>query len=89
VRPHDPTRSPGADFEDSQAHKTSSTRSPRRRSIDVLVHAVGPIVVKRFRAQPFADYRAMVDGNLSSAVASPCVLPGMRARASGASCCLE
>jgi 3-oxoacyl-[acyl-carrier protein] reductase len=52
--------------------------------IDVLVHAVGPIVVRRFANSKPADYRAMLDGNLSSAVeAAFAVLPGMRERRFG------
>lgn len=55
-----------------------------RGSPDVLVHAVGPIVVKRFASCTLDDYRAMVDGNLGSAVALAfAVLPGMRARRYG------
>ena len=53
--------------------------------IDILVHSVGPIVVKRFEDSSLDDYRRMVAGNLTSAVeASFAVLPGMRARISGA-----
>src|SRR5271165_6418677 len=52
--------------------------------LDVLVHAVGPMVVKRFAKSTLADYRAMLDGNLTSAVeAAFAVLPGMRARRFG------
>jgi 3-oxoacyl-[acyl-carrier protein] reductase len=55
-----------------------------RGPVDVLVHAVGPIVVKRFEQCTFDDYRAMLDGNLSSAVALAfAVLPGMRERRYG------
>ena len=52
--------------------------------VEILVHAVGPIVVKRFAASTMADYRAMVAGNLESAVeAAFAVLPEMRARGFG------
>ena len=55
-----------------------------RGPIDVLVHAVGPIVVKRFERCTPDDYRAMIDGNLGSAVALAfAVLPGMRERKYG------
>jgi 3-oxoacyl-[acyl-carrier protein] reductase len=55
-----------------------------RGPIDVLVHAVGPIVVKRFERCTPDDYRAMVDGNLGSAVALAfALLPGMRERRYG------
>jgi 3-oxoacyl-[acyl-carrier protein] reductase len=55
-----------------------------RGPVDVLVHAVGPIVVKRFARCTLDDYRAMIDGNLASAVAlAQAVLPGMRARGFG------
>ena len=47
---------------------------------DTLVHAVGPIVVKRFSKLTMADYDAMFDGNVRSAVlAARAVLPSMRA----------
>jgi 3-oxoacyl-[acyl-carrier protein] reductase len=56
----------------------------RRGPIDVVVHAVGPIVVRSFAASSAADYRAMIDGNLGSAVAlAAAVLPGMRKRGFG------
>ncbi len=55
-----------------------------RGPVDILVHAVGPIVVKRFARCTPADYRAMVDANLGSAVALAfAVLPGMRERGAG------
>lgn len=47
---------------------------------DTLVHAVGPLVVKRFERTTMADYREIFDGNVRSAIlASRSVLPGMRA----------
>jgi 3-oxoacyl-[acyl-carrier protein] reductase len=50
----------------------------------VLVHAVGPIVVKSFARSTLDDYRQMIDGNLSSAVeAAFAALPGMRQRGFG------
>lgn len=55
-----------------------------RGPIDVLVHAVGPIVVKRFANCTIDEYRALVEGNLGSAVALAfAVLPGMRERRFG------
>jgi len=55
-----------------------------RGPVDVLVHAVGPIVVKRFARCTPEDYRAMVEANLGSAVALAfAVLPGMRERRFG------
>jgi 3-oxoacyl-[acyl-carrier protein] reductase len=55
-----------------------------RGPVDVLVHAVGPMVVKRFARCTPEDYRAMVEGNLGSAVALAfAVLPGMRERRFG------
>ncbi len=51
---------------------------------DTLVHAVGPIVVKRFARLNAGDYREMFDGNVRSAVqAANAVLPGMRAAGFG------
>lgn len=56
----------------------------RRGPIDVLVHAGGPIVVRRFERSSFEDYRAMIDGNLTSAVELAfSVLPAMRERGFG------
>jgi 3-oxoacyl-[acyl-carrier protein] reductase len=56
----------------------------QRGPVDVVVHCVGPIVVRSFAASSAADYRAMIDGNLGSAVAlAAAVLPGMRARGFG------
>jgi len=52
--------------------------------LDAYVHAVGPIVVKRFERSTFAQYRTMLAGNLDSAVEGAfAVLPAMRARRSG------
>lgn len=59
---------------------TAAVREP----VDALVHAVGPMVVKRFERSTEADYREMIDGNLRSAViAAGTVLPAMRARGFG------
>lgn len=47
---------------------------------DTLVHAVGPMVVKKFARLTIADYDEMFDGNVRSAVlAAQAVLPAMRA----------
>ncbi|MBC5811622.1 MAG: SDR family oxidoreductase [Candidatus Eremiobacteraeota bacterium] len=52
--------------------------------IDVLVHAVGPMILRRFERSTLDDYRAMLDGNFRSAVeAAHAVLPGMRERRFG------
>ena len=46
---------------------------------DTLVHAVGPLVVKRFAGTTLADYREAFDGNVRSAVlAARATLPAMR-----------
>jgi 3-oxoacyl-[acyl-carrier protein] reductase len=46
---------------------------------DTLVHAVGPIVVKKFARLTLEDYRNIFDGNVRSAVlAARAVLPAMR-----------
>lgn len=51
---------------------------------DALVHAVGPMTVRRFERCTVAEYEAMLDGNLRSAVlAAAAVLPGMRSRGFG------
>ena len=41
----------------------------KRGPLDVIVHAVGPIVVRSFAASSEADYHAMIDGNLGTSVA--------------------
>ncbi len=47
---------------------------------DTLVHAVGPLVVKRFANASLEDYRNAFDGNVLSAVlAARATLPAMRA----------
>ncbi len=49
--------------------------------VDILVHAVGPMLVRRFLDCTLTDYRGMIDGNLTSAVITAAlVLPAMRAR---------
>jgi 3-oxoacyl-[acyl-carrier protein] reductase len=46
---------------------------------DTLVHAVGPLVVKRFERARLEDYDAVFNGNVRSAVlAARAVLPAMR-----------
>jgi len=46
---------------------------------DTLVHAVGPLLVRRFENTTLDDYREVLDGNLRSAVlAAHAVLPAMR-----------
>ena len=53
-------------------------------AIDAYVHAVGPIVVKRFARLTMNDYATMLDGNLRSAVEGAlAVLPAMRERGFG------
>ena len=51
---------------------------------DTLVHAVGPLTIKRFERLTVADYQTIFDGNVRSAVlASHAVLPAMRAAGFG------
>jgi len=51
---------------------------------DTLVHAVGPLIVKRFAGMDLADYRQLLDGNFRSAVlAARATLPSMRERGFG------
>ncbi len=46
---------------------------------DTVVHAVGPIVVKRFERMTLEEYREVIDGNLRSAVLTArATLPAMR-----------
>jgi 3-oxoacyl-[acyl-carrier protein] reductase len=86
IRAYDPEAlSIGADFSaPSAAEAVVRELEAARGPIDVIVHAVGPIVVKRFARCTFDDYRAMLEGNLGSAVALAfAVLPGMRERRFG------
>ncbi len=83
---HDPEAlAIAADFTDEAVAARVVDQIERERGpIDVLVHAVGPIVVKTFADSNPADYTAMVSGNLGSAVSLAfAVLPGMRARGFG------
>ena len=53
-------------------------------AFDAVVHAVGPLVVKRFARCTMDDYREMFDGNVRSAVlVARAVLPPMRAKGFG------
>ncbi|HET6276631.1 MAG TPA: SDR family oxidoreductase [Candidatus Cybelea sp.] len=55
--------------------QASATYGP----FDTLVHAVGPLVAKRFANTTLDEYREVIDGNLRSAVLSARVLlPAMR-----------
>jgi 3-oxoacyl-[acyl-carrier protein] reductase len=74
-----------ADFTtfDAAAHAVAETQR-LRGLLDVLVHAVGPIVVKTFANSSVEEYRAMVAGNLDSAVGLAfAALPAMRERRFG------
>jgi len=70
------------DFLNSQEHVADVLeRIAAQHAIDVLVHGVGPMTIKRFELATMNDYREMIDGNLRRAVqASSAVLPGMRRR---------
>ncbi|HEY0615125.1 MAG TPA: SDR family oxidoreductase [Candidatus Elarobacter sp.] len=86
VRPHDAgVLAVPADLAAAGAAAEAVRAVERERGpVDVLVHAVGPIVVKRFARCTLDDYRAMTEANLGSAVAlALAVLPGMRERRYG------
>jgi 3-oxoacyl-[acyl-carrier protein] reductase len=86
VREHDPgVIAIPADFQQPDAAEAAVRAATAERGpVDVLVHGVGPIVVKRFARSSLDDYRAMVEGNLGSSVAlALSVLPGMRERRFG------
>jgi 3-oxoacyl-[acyl-carrier protein] reductase len=86
LRPFDPDAlALPAEFDDpAAAQELVDAVAAARGPVDVLVHAVGPIVVKPFAKSAFADYTAMLEGNLGSAVALAfAVLPSMRARRFG------
>jgi 3-oxoacyl-[acyl-carrier protein] reductase len=86
LREHDPEAlAVAADFSaDGAAEEIVRTVEARRGPVDVLVHGVGPIVVKRFARCTPDDYDAMLRGNLGSSVALAfALLPGMRERGFG------
>ena len=77
-------RHPGGFSRTRCAADTVRAAEAARGPIDVLVHAVGPIVVKRFARCTPDDYREMTEANFGSAVALAfAVLPGMRERRYG------
>lgn len=52
--------------------------------LDAVVHAVGPMIVKRFARCTIDDYHTMIDANLASSVEIAfAALPGMRERKFG------
>jgi 3-oxoacyl-[acyl-carrier protein] reductase len=66
-------------------HDASAVEAALERAVathgpfDTLVHAVGPLVVKRFANASLEDYQTALDGNLRSAVlAARATLPAMR-----------
>jgi 3-oxoacyl-[acyl-carrier protein] reductase len=86
LRPHDPDAfAVAADLTRFEAaaealRAVEAARGP----VDVLVHGVGPFLIRRFARCTPDDYRRMIDGNLASAVATAfAVLPGMRERGYG------
>ncbi len=85
VREHDPgALSVPADFTDPGAAAEAVAAAQARGPVEVLVHAAGPIVVKRFARNTIEEYRELLESNLGSAVALAfAVLPGMRARGFG------
>ena len=86
VRAHDPGAiAVAANFADPAAAATAvAAVEAARGPIDILVHAVGPIVVKRFARCTPDEYRMLVEANLGSSVALAfAVLPGMRERRFG------
>jgi len=67
-----------------ETERTLGEAQARVGPIDILVHAAGPMAVKRFARATLADYREMLAGNLGSAVeAAFAVLPAMRERGWG------
>jgi 3-oxoacyl-[acyl-carrier protein] reductase len=86
LRPHDPgALAVPADLAtlESAAEALRAVEAARG-PVDVLVHAVGPFLIRRFARCTPEDYRALLDGNLTSAVGMAfAVLPGMRERGYG------
>ncbi|HEY0382994.1 MAG TPA: SDR family oxidoreductase [Candidatus Elarobacter sp.] len=86
VRPHDPgvISIPVVFGAAGAAAALVRLAEEARGPVDVLVHAVGPIVVKRFARCTPEDYRDLLETNLGSSVAlASAVLPGMRERRYG------
>jgi len=86
VRPHDPEAIsiPAVFGAAGAAAAVVRSAEGARGPIDVLVHAVGPIIVKRFARCTLDDYRDLLETNLGSAVELAfAVLPGMRERRYG------
>jgi len=86
VREHDPgaIALPNALEDAAAAVRLVDDVGAQRGPIEIAVHAVGPIVVRSFARSTWDDYRAMIDGNLGSAVAlAAAVLPSMRERRYG------
>jgi 3-oxoacyl-[acyl-carrier protein] reductase len=86
LRPHDAGAvAVPADFtEPGAAADVVRAAEAARGPVEVLVHGVGPIAVKRFARCSLDDYRALTQANLGSAVALAfAVLPGMRERRYG------
>jgi 3-oxoacyl-[acyl-carrier protein] reductase len=86
LRPHDPEAfavpADPARFE--AAAEALRAVEAARGPVDVLVHGVGPFLMRRFARCTPDDYRHMIDGNLTSSVAmASAVLPGMRERRYG------
>lgn len=86
LRSHDPgALAVAADLAQPGAAEALVAQVERERGpVDILVHAVGPIVVKRFARCTIDDYRMLLEANLGSSVALAfAVLPGMRERGFG------
>lgn len=63
---------------------SASLQAALAEPVDALVHAVGPMIVRRFEKTSMQEYHEMLDGNLRSAVlAAHAVLPAMRERGFG------
>jgi 3-oxoacyl-[acyl-carrier protein] reductase len=75
----------GEDLSDPAGALRAVEEAERQRGpVDILVHTVGPIVVKPFERSGLDDYTRMIEGNLGSSVAlALAALPGMRARGFG------
>ena len=86
IRPFDPeVLAIGEDLASPAGAVRAVDEAERRRGpVDILVHTVGPIVVKSFEHSEFDDYTRMIEGNVASSVALAfAALPGMRKRGFG------
>jgi len=84
VSPHAPLVIAAEHGEPGETERAVRAAEAGLGRLDAVVHAVGPIVVRRFEGLGMDDCRKMLAGNYESAVElALAALPAMRARGSG------